>query len=337
MLNVFDDDAFQVIRLSLSMTDLPYVPGQIGATGLFNTAGIETLAVTIEKRENDLALVGVSPRGGPGETAVIAEDKIRMFRVPHYQRDDSLQADEVQGRRAFGTEDSVETVLSRIQRKAQKHYYDLDMTLEHQRVGALKGIVVAKGGATLFNFYTDFAVAPPAAINFALDVPTTNVRERCRAVIHEIEDVLDTPYTGIDAFCGRDFYGRLIEHKSVRETFLNTVQAAELRGTVDPDVFSFGGINWRRYKTGRRGIIANNSVPYIADNEARFVVQGVPDLFITRFAPADYMETVNLIGLPRYAKQFPFPNDKGIGLEFSMNPVSICTRPQVLRWAVAAE
>ncbi len=40
---------------------------------------------------------------------------------------------------------------------------------------------------------------------------------------------------------------------------------------------------------------ADLGAPYIAANEARVVVKGVPELFITRFAPADYEETVNTI------------------------------------------
>jgi hypothetical protein len=53
-------------------------------------------------------------------------------------------------------------------------------------------------------------------------------------------------------------------------------------------------------------------------------------LFRTVYAPADYIETVNTIGLPRYAKQYPMPNDKGISLEMQMNALNYCTRPRVL-------
>jgi hypothetical protein len=73
---------------------------------------------------------------------------------------------------------------------------------------------------------------------------------------------------------------------------------------------------------------------FIAQDEARFFPTGVPELFLTRFAPADYTETVNSIGYPRYAKQYPMPNGKGINLEVQMNAISLCTRPEVLRQGV---
>jgi hypothetical protein len=48
------------------------------------------------------------------------------------------------------------------------------------------------------------------------------------------------------------------------------------------------------------------------------------------YAPADYIETVNTMGLPRYVKQYPMPNDKGIHIDTQMNVLSFCTRPLAL-------
>lgn len=97
-----------------------------------------------------------------------------------------------------------------------------------------------------------------------------------------------------------------------------------------PDVFQFGGATWERYKTGAKAT-ANFGAPYIAAAEARVVVKGVPDLFITRFAPADYEETVNTIGLPFYMKQEPKRFGKGRDIEVQMNAINLCTKPKTLR------
>jgi hypothetical protein len=56
----------------------------------------------------------------------------------------------------------------------------------------------------------------------------------------------------------------------------------------------------------------------------------VPDLFKTVYAPADYIETVNTMGKPRYAKQYAMPNDKGIHMDTQMNALNWCTRPYAL-------
>ena len=333
MLDVFNDDAFSVVRLTARVNDLPYVAGQISRAGYFDSDGIDTLYVGIERRPEGLALVGMTPRGGPGETIAHDRDSMRLFPVPHFQRDDALFADEVQGVRRFGTEDQVETVLERLDRKVSRHFRDFDLTLEHQRVGAIKGIILDKKGQVYMNLFNEFGITEPAALNFELGTEATNVRAKARTLSNMVEDALDTPYSGIDAWVGRDFWAALIDHKSVRETFLNTAQAAELRGD-DPDVFEFGNIRWMRYRTGVKGQAANGNTPFIAANEARFVVRGVPDLFITRFAPADYLETVNTMGLPRYAKTMTRRDDKGVDIQVQMNPISMCTRPEVLHRAV---
>jgi len=50
-------------------------------------------------------------------------------------------------------------------------------------------------------------------------------------------------------------------------------------------------------------------------------------------APADFVETANTIGLPRYAKQAVDQQfARWVMLHVQSNPLPICTRPQVLRW-----
>ncbi|MCI0549901.1 MAG: major capsid protein, partial [Anaerolineae bacterium] len=136
--------------------------------------------------------------------------------------------------------------------------------------------------------------------------------------------------------CGDEFFHNFVEHDKVTVTYKNWEAAVNLRG--DPRLpFEYGGISWVRYhsrpktKTARTGIVAGGKM--IGDNECRFVPMGVQELFITRYAPADYEETVNTPGLPRYARQYPFPNGKGRMLEMQTNVLNMCTRPEALQSA----
>jgi hypothetical protein len=54
------------------------------------------------------------------------------------------------------------------------------------------------------------------------------------------------------------------------------------------------------------------------------------DIYRTKYAPADYNETVNTMGRKLYAKQAPMEFDKGIKLEVQTNTMSWCTRPKAL-------
>jgi hypothetical protein len=327
--NVHIEDAFSLESLTAAVNAVPYRPGQISATGIFEEDSVTTTMISIERRNGKLGLIEPSERGGPGETTD-DEDRTKVpVNVPHYQRDDSILADEVQNVREFGEESSLETVIGRVNRKAQRHAQDLTMTLEHQRVGALKGIVTSKSGKTLVNLYNAFSIAVPDAVSLELDVEATLVTSLWQDVVYSIEDSLDEPYSGIHVFTGRDFHKAMWLHKSVRDTFLYNDGASVLRQDV-PDVFQFGGATWERYKTGVKAT-ADLGAAYIAANEARVAVLGVPDLYITRFAPADYNQTVNTPGLPFYSQAVEKRNGKGYELEVQSNPISICTRPEVLR------
>lgn len=330
MINVFQNDAFSVVSLAGRINDLPYVPGQISRAGYFSEEGINTTFVAIEKRPNGLALVGPTPRGGVGETIAHPEDEKRLFAVPHFQRDDSVLADEVQNRVEFGTEEQLESYLRRIDRKVQRHLRDFDATLEHQRVGAIKGIVTNKAGGVMFNLYTQFEISAPTPLVFNLADASTNLQDKAKALRYLLEDALDSGYDGIDAWCGRNFWDQFTGHKFLRDAWIALQDRQRLVGGGEIDRMEVFDIRWMRYRTGAKAQAATGNVPYIGANECRFVPRGVPDLFITRFAPADYEETVNQEGLPRYVKVIPKLNGKGADLEIQTNPINLCTRPEVL-------
>lgn len=327
--DIWEGDGFTVESLTAAINKKPYRPGQISASGLFAEDGVTTTRVSIEERNGKLGLVEPTPRGGPGETVGDDDRNLVPFDIDHYERDDSVQADEVQNVRAFGSQDQLEMLEDRVVAKGARHGQDLQMTLEHQRVGAIKGIVTSKSGKVLHDLYARFGLAVPAAVSLELDVEATKVGQLWQDVVYSIEDALDEPYGGIHVWTGRDFHRVMWTHKSVAETFLYHSGAATLREDV-PDRFSFGGATWERYKTGAKAT-ADLGSPYIAATEARVTVTGVQDLFITRFAPADYEETVNTLGLPLYMRQWKRADGKGRHLQVQSNSISLCTRPGTLR------
>jgi hypothetical protein len=52
--------------------------------------------------------------------------------------------------------------------------------------------------------------------------------------------------------------------------------------------------------------------------------------FRTWFAPADFNETVNTVGLPIYAKLEPRKFNRGMDLHTQSNPLPMCLRPALL-------
>jgi hypothetical protein len=331
-LDIFNDDAFSVVSLTAKVNTMPYVPSQIAASGLFESDGVSTTIVEIEEMDGSLSLIEPSERGGNGETVDNDKRNLVPFKVDHFQRDDSILADEVQNVRAFGTESEVDSVMDVVERKTGRHLRDADATIEHQQIGAMKGIVLSKSGAVRVNLFTRFEIDPPADLELALDDPAANLRGACLDFRLGVEDDLEaTTYSGLHVYCGDDFYKKLITHKKVEDTYLATIAAAELRGLPTDDKFEFGNITWERYRTGKKAKASNGATAFIGSTEARMVVKGVPGLFITRYAPADYEDTVNTKGLPRYARQWGRQDGKGRHLQIQTNPISLCTQPKTLR------
>lgn len=329
MLDIFKQNAFSVISLTDAINKNPFIPGRAGQVIPWNEEGVATTTIAVEEVEGVLSLVNPTPRGAPGTTVAKDKRKVRDLRVPHYQIDDAVYAEEVQNVRAFGSESQVQTVRALIDQRLANHVQlKLDPTLEYQRIGAIKGVILNGDGSTLYDLFSEFGVTQETEIDFDLDAasPASGaLRKKCTTVVRAVASALaGTPFGGIHAFCGDAFWDGLVAHKEVRETYLNQAEAAQLRGNAAYEVLDYGGIRFENY----RGAVGSSA--FINTDKCHFFAVGVPGLFRTVYAPADYVETVNTIGLPRYARQYPMPNGKGVSIEAQMNALSYCTRPKSL-------
>ncbi|QYM70250.1 major capsid protein [Pseudomonas sp. So3.2b] len=319
---IFEDDVFSVSSLTAAINDQEYLPGRISSLGLFREEGISTLTVQIEKDGETLALVPAGERGTSG--LVIGGTKRTMipFNTVHLPQRFTIKADEIQGIRAFGTRSELQAVQDVVNNRLARARRQLDATHEFQRMGALNGQVLdADGKTVLMDIYKIFGVQRQR-LSMGLKNPGTELRVKCGEALDMQEDALGSiTSTGSRAFCGKNFWNELVEHESIKKTYLNSQQAAALRGDAR-ESFEFGGIVWERY----RGKIAG--VSFIHDDKALLIPEGVPELYISCFAPADYMETVNTQGIPYYSKIEPLPFNKGVAGEAQSNPLHLCTRPR---------
>lgn len=333
MLDVFNTDAFSVVSLTDSINKIKFQPGYVGSLGLFETRSVATTTVVVEEKDGVLSLVSPSPRGGPGSTLDKTGRTARSFLVPHFEVNDAVMAEEVQGVRAWGSESETEMVMGKVAERMQVAGQSLMATQEYARVGAVKGIVTYADGSTL-NLFTEFGVSQETEIDFDLDnaSPTAGaLRKKCASALRLIATNLGgTPFTGVRALCGDAFFDDLIAHTEVRASYLAQVEAAALRdpyiagGGMSYGSFEFGGIIWTNY----RGAVG--ATTFVNTDKCHIFPVGVPGLFKTVYAPADYIETVNTMGQPMYAKQYGMPNGKGVHLDTQMNSLEYCTRPKAL-------
>lgn len=326
MLDIFRQDAFSVIQLTDSINRLPYKPGLLSQRGLFTETGITSLSVVLDERNGVIGLVPPTPRGGPGVTIDKQLGNLRSLVVPHFQIDDAIMADEVQGIRQFGSETALQSVQGVVNDRLAEHAARHDLTLEAARVGAVIGVVTYADGSTI-DLFNEFGVSQDAEIDFDLDnaSPASGaLRRKCAQVRRAMGDNLQMGSVdfGINAITGDAFFDDLIAHTEVRATYLQTAEARDLREGYAYEAFTFGGITFENYRGA--------SLVGLNTDKAHFYPVGIPGLFKSYFAPADYVETVNTRGLPRYAKQFEMPNGKGINFETQTNNLNLCLRPKAL-------
>jgi hypothetical protein len=333
MLDIFRSDAFGVVSLTDAINAVTFVPGRIGEMGLFTESGVATTSVAIEEKDGILVLVSPTPRGGPGQAIQKSGRRLRSLTVPHFEINDAIMAEEVQGVRPWGQETGLMQVQDLVAERGGVHSQSMEATQEYSRIGAIKGIVTYADSSSL-NLFTEFGVSQETEIDFDLDNASPAdgaLRVACAGVTRKIATNLGgLPFGEIRAFCGDAFFDNLLAHKEVRATFLGWPQAQILRdGYIEKNgksygAFEFGGIVWENY----RGAVGDTA--FIDTNKCHIYPVGVPNLFRTVYAPADYMETVNTLGQRLYAKQYPMQNGKGVNFDVQMNAIEYCTRPKVL-------
>ncbi|MBU1330877.1 MAG: major capsid protein [Gammaproteobacteria bacterium] len=325
-ISIFQDEAFGVAALLTVINEDHVLPGQIAAAGLFEEQGVSGTTVQIEKDGMTLALVKAAPRGSTGQVVTGNKRNLIPFNTVHLPETFQILADEIQGIRAVGSVTELMQVQAYVAKRVEKARRQLDLTHEFQRIGAIKGKVVdADGQSVLFDIFQRFGMARPKVFSMELDNPDTDVAAKCVEVLDAQEDALGTvTSTGAHAYCGKVYWAKFIAQKNVREAYLGWERASQLMGDRRLP-FEFGGITWERYK----GKIGN--MPFVADDRAHVVPMGVPELFISAFAPADYMETVNTEGMPYYSKLEVMKYDKGVEGEAQSNPLHLCTRPASVR------
>lgn len=331
--DVFNNDAFSLVSMTERVNKMPFIPGQAGSLGIFEASGISKTIAAIEEKQGVLTLVPVKERGAPSDVRSSEKRKIRAIKVPHLSLESTITADEVQDVRAFGETDEVETVQGVVDERLQSMFTDIDATIEYMRIGAIKGMVMDADGITpLIDLYEAFDVVPqsPQYFDFS-QFPETGtgaggLRTKLNGIIRAIEDELGAAiYNGIHCFCGSAFFDSLIACGETRRAYERWMDGEALRQRTARRTFAYAGIMFEEY----RGKVGN--ISFVEEEDAHFFPVGTPGLFRQHFAPADFVETVNTIGLPRYAKQALDQKwQRYVELHVQSNPLVLCTRPRAL-------
>jgi len=329
MLDIFNNDAFGAVQLTEAINERPFVPSFLRDMGLFNAYGVRTTSVALEQKGTSINLVSTTPRGAPPSERTRDQRTLRHLAVPHLAREATVYADQVQGVRSFGSENTLETVQGVVMEEVGLVGSEIDLTEENLMLGAIQGKLVDADGTTVISdFFTELGVSEPAAVNFALGTTTTKVRSKCTEIIRTMAKAMKAGglQFRVMGLASDGFFDSLINHSDVKAAYERWQSGAALRQDYTYQSFPFAGIDFYNYRGSDDGAVA------IPAGECRFFAIGVPNLFRVAYAPADRTMTVNTVGLPRYV--LPNMEDTGNGryqkFEVQANPLPYCTRPQTL-------
>jgi hypothetical protein len=330
--DVFQSSAFEMAELTEAINKRPYQPGLLGSLGLFRDKPVSVEVVTIEEKNNTLALLPISAKGTVGAGYQRPRRNLRDFRIPHVPSWHTLRASDIQNIRAFGSESELEAVGSVVLEVLDDMRAWHETTMEWHRIGAIKGEVLDADATTVvYNFFTEFGTSE-TVVTFDMTPGAVDIQLLCHQINREMASALgSTPFSGILALCGDRAFDSMINHASVQagyvrwnesEFFRQNFLGPEWQG-LGASGFSFGGINWLNY----RGTVGD--VNFIDDAVARFVPMGT-NMFVDAIGPADFMEAANTRGQRLYMKQEALRFNKGIEFHGQSNILSIPQRPKAL-------
>lgn len=322
--------AFSMSTLTTLLLDMPHVPSRLGDMGLFTAQGIRTTTAAIERQNATLRLVPVTPRGGVATQN--DRDPRKLVQIPSVRIaiEDHITADEIQNIRALGSESDLMSLQDEVNRRNLRMSRSIEATLEWQRVGAINGLILDADGSTILDLHAEFGGTAQTEVDLDLDnaSPTPGaLRTAISGIIRTIEDELGgLSYDFIHGMCSSEFFDALVAHPDYREQYKGTPAAQQLGTRTARRTTEFGGVTWEEY----RGTVGGTR--YVPANKAKVFPVGVDGMFQTFYSPAEWWETVNTVGLPRYAKLFTDPVDPNskVTARVQAHPITLCTRPRAL-------
>ncbi|NOX72868.1 MAG: major capsid protein, partial [Alphaproteobacteria bacterium] len=193
-MDIFATDAFSVIELTRALENIPFKPATLSGSGLFSDRGVRSRTVVIESRDGTLSLIPFSERGSAYDQQVPEHRDVRAFVCRQFKKQDVLWASEIQSIRTFGSESETQQIQAEVAQRLKRLRNDAEATFEYHLLNGIQGKVLDPGnGATVIDYFTEFAITPAAEVNFDLanaSPASGALRKACQALIESVEDTL---------------------------------------------------------------------------------------------------------------------------------------------------
>jgi hypothetical protein len=329
MIDVFDDEAWQFRNIVAAINKPPYTPQQITSMGLFDWRPQDTDKISVELMAGtQTLLVETSRHGNPTE---VIDDKAAAvpLQIRAHKQHATVWADEVLGRRQWGTDAVRKSIQSVRDARTAKARRNFDLTREFRYAGAIRGKILHPVTASvLYNFYTIFGITPPSTVFLDLGASSGGVLmdklDTARGVV--LVPLGGTVPSGWRAICGRTFWSAFVKNVEVRESFDRFRDSEFFRTGHVFSGFTWGGIEFEPYRNP-----GSPFADFVTDDQAILLPTGVPDMFLEAGAPAPWFDAVENPALPFYAMATVDPKRRFMEIDMESHTLPINTRPDAIR------
>lgn len=322
-------NAYSVVDYTSEILLIPNKWGYINSLGLFETEGVAKNTLEFDLTTGTIGLLQDAPRGVRHMQNSRDRSELHAVPIPHFNLDDAIKPEDVQGRRKVGTAHDDETLANVRAKKMNRLRMAYAATQEYARSKALQGDVYAPNNTVSINWYTEMGVQQKV-VDFVLGTNGTIINEKCEDVIAHIQDnimsgqIIDE----ILVLCSPGFFSKLIKHPVVEKAFTYYQSSQEpLRNRLGRGLyreFVYAGLRFVEY----RGKYGSNDI--IPTGDAYAFPLGTSDLFVTYFGPANKFEYVNTPGLEQYMFEYSDGRDTEITIETESNFLNMVKRPQAV-------
>lgn len=320
---------FSVTEMTEAINKLPLMPLRLAP--LFVPRSVRTVDVALDIKKGRIVLVEHQDRAAQAQSIAGRGDKrsVKILQTAHLPQSDVVKPDDIQDVRAFGSAEPI-TAATVINDKLQNLNNNLEMTLEFHRLGAVRGVIVDADGTTvLHNLYDVFGCTKNTqTITFPASetVKENPILKGILAALRKLEAGMGgVPYQRVECLVGADFYDALTGHKLVRDLYNGWLERQSQFGDNDwrRRGFTYGGVTF--YEASE--VVGGRTLVEAGKGHLYPVGAGIYSHYS---APANWSETVNTYGLPKYARIDPIPNGRGHQIEAQANPLTICNFPEAL-------
>ncbi|ADD65011.1 major capsid protein [Pseudomonas phage PAK_P1] len=329
-----NDGQFYIADQTENLLIIPNTWTLVENMGVFTSEGVTQNTVQFEEIETRYGLVKDAIRGTRHQVASDQRRQLRAFAIPHFNQDDYITPEDIQGKRAFGA-DREETLNEVRARKLETIRRNWANTAEVASVSAIvTGKSYAPAGTIEYDWY-DLMGKTRKVVGFDLTNPTADVMGKTEEIFVHMQDNSQDGLIRGDfvALCSPEFFTALINHPSIKE-FYKAYQASpqywrERLTARGLDLrfreFYFGNIHFIEY----RGVdpYGNRLIPA---GDAYFIPTDSGDLFARYFGPGSTFDDLGTLGKELYATERMAEDRRSILIETESNFIHVLRRPQMI-------